>query len=64
MRSTTQVQLSLCSGHFGRSTTLAYITGTRHRCLAFLTRPFRLCKAWIEHQLHLGLARYTAEHSR
>lgn len=64
MRSTTQVQLSLCSGHFRRSTTLAYTTGTRRRCLALLTRPFRLRKAWIEHQLHLGLALHTAEHSR
>lgn len=64
MRTTTQVQLSLCSGHFRRSTTLAYITGTRRRCLAFLTRPFRLCKAWIEHQAHLGPAFRTTKHSR
>lgn len=61
---TTLVQLNLYPDQFHRLTTLVYATDTLQRRLACVTRVFTLCKAWIEHQAHLGLVFRTAEHSR
>lgn len=61
---TTSAQLYLCPDHFHLPTTLEYAPDTLQRCLACVTGVFAPCKAWIEHQVDLGLALDPAEHSR